>query len=62
MSCENVRIISDGFGQSLAEVDLSAEEKVKIKDLINGHLVGNNSFKTKSNFKTFTIMATTQFL
>ena len=37
LSCENVRIISDGFGQSLAEVDLSAEEKVKIKVILEDY-------------------------
>ena len=37
LSCENVRIISDGFGQSLAEVDLSAEEKAKIKIILDDY-------------------------
>ena len=37
LSCKNHRIISDGFGQSLAEVDLSAEEKVKIKVILEDY-------------------------
>ncbi len=37
LSCKNARIISDGFGQSLAEVDLSAEEKVKTKIILEDY-------------------------
>jgi hypothetical protein len=37
LSCKNARIISDGFGQSLAEVDLSAEEKVKTKVILEDY-------------------------
>lgn len=37
LSCKNGEIISDGFGQSLAEVDLSAEEKVKIKLILQDY-------------------------
>jgi len=37
LSCKNARIISDGFGQSLAEVNLSAEEKVKIKVILEDY-------------------------
>jgi hypothetical protein len=37
LSCKNARIISDGFGQSLAEVDLNAEEKVKIKVILEDY-------------------------
>ena len=37
LSCKNARIISEGFGQSLAEVDLSAEEKVKIKVILEDY-------------------------
>jgi predicted DNA-binding antitoxin AbrB/MazE fold protein len=37
LSCKNHRIISDGFGQSLAEVDLSAGEKVKIMVILEDY-------------------------
>ena len=37
LSCKNARIISEGFGQSLAEVDLSAEEKVKTKVILEDY-------------------------
>jgi len=37
LSCKNGKILSDGFGQSLAEVDLSAEEKVKIKLILQDY-------------------------
>jgi hypothetical protein len=37
LSCKNARIISDGFGQSLTEVDLSAEKKVKIKVILEDY-------------------------
>lgn len=37
LSCKNARIISDGFGQSLAEVDLSTEEKVKTKVILEDY-------------------------
>jgi len=37
LSCKNARIISDGFGQSLAKVELSNEEKVKIKVILEDY-------------------------
>ena len=37
LNCKNAKIISDGFGQSLAKVDLSAEEKAKIKIILDDY-------------------------
>lgn len=37
LNCKNAKIISDGFGQSLAKVDLSAEEKEKIKVILEDY-------------------------
>ena len=37
LNCKNAKIISDGFGQSLAKVDLSAEEKAKIKIILEDY-------------------------
>jgi hypothetical protein len=37
LSCKNARIISDGFGQSLAKMELSNEEKVKIKVILEDY-------------------------
>ena len=37
LNCKNAKIISDGFGQSLAKVDLSTEEKAKIKIILEDY-------------------------
>lgn len=37
LNCKNAKIISDGFGQSLAKVDLSAEEKARIKIILDDY-------------------------
>ena len=37
LSCKNGKILSDGFGQSLAKVDLSADEIVKIKVILQDY-------------------------
>ena len=37
LNCKNAKIISDGFGQSLAKVDLSAEEKARIKIILEDY-------------------------
>jgi hypothetical protein len=37
LNCKNAKIISDGFGQSLAKVDLRAEEKAKIKIILEDY-------------------------
>ncbi len=37
LNCKNAKIISDGFGQSLAKVDLSTEEKARIKIILDDY-------------------------